>query len=195
MQIKSVQDIMNKTNDQLIYWCMEKKLLRDRVVCSDCGISCVLRKNNRNKDGLSWICHNFKCSNYGWWVSIRGGSFFEGFCLDVKTILSFLWFWACGEIQVSIRTHLKLSKAVVVKLRNKILGIVVIYKDCNPTYLGGPGIIVQVDETMINHKVKAHRGRVPKQQCWALTMVDTSFTPSKGIIMRISDKSAATIIP
>jgi len=33
------------------------------------------------------------------------------------------------------------------------------YFDNNPIRLGGPGIVVQVDETKINFNVKSHRGK------------------------------------
>lgn len=55
--------------------------------------------------------------------------------------------------------------------------------------------MVQCDETKINHNVKAHRGRTPKIPTWVLTIVDTSFTPSKGYAEIISDKRSSTILP
>lgn len=55
----------------------------------------------------------------------------------------------------------------------------------------GPGIIVQVDETMLNHKVKAHRGRGPINQTWLMTIVNTSTLPSSEFVSLIQNKSAS----
>ena len=33
------------------------------------------------------------------------------------------------------------------------------YYEQNPIKFGGSGLVVQVDETMLNHKVKEHRGK------------------------------------
>ncbi|KAM0686472.1 hypothetical protein COBT_002304, partial [Conglomerata obtusa] len=38
--------------------------------------------------------------------------------------------------------------------------------------LGGPGFIVQIDETMMNYKCKSHRGRSPTNRTDALCMVE-----------------------
>ena len=53
----------------------------------------------------------------------------------------------------------------------------------------------QIDETMINHKIKAHTGRVPRQQVWLLCIVDTSFTPSRGFCKIVENRTAAHMLP
>ena len=65
----------------------------------------------------------------------------------------------------------------------------------NPIKLGGPNIVVQVDEMKLNHNVKAHRGHGIKNLTWVLTMVDTSTTPAKGYAKVIPKKDTNTIIP
>ena len=59
---------------------------------------------------------------------------------------------------------------------------------------GGGGLIVQVDETMMNYKCKSHRGRSPLNRTDSLCMVEIRG----GKILRclalvIPDKSSATI--
>jgi hypothetical protein len=57
-----------------------------------------------------------------------------------------------------------------------------------PIQLGGPGVIVQCDETMLNYKVKNHRGRGPREQVLALVIVDTSIYPSRVFIELLNDR-------
>ena len=41
---------------------------------------------------------------------------------------------------------------------------------------------LQCDEILLSHKAKYHKGREPRSQAWALTNVDTSFSPARGWI-------------
>jgi hypothetical protein len=40
--------------------------------------------------------------------------------------------------------------------------------------------MVMIDETMFNHKVKAHRGRGTRRQNWCLVIVDCSTSSATG---------------
>ena len=64
-----------------------------------------------------------------------------------------------------------------------------------PIRLGGPGVNVQVDETKLNFNVKSHRGAAPTKACWALCIVDTSFSPSKGYIELLEKRNSETLLP
>jgi len=84
---------------------------------------------------------------------------------------------------------------VYVRLRKFLIMKITIYFARNPIKLGGPNIVVQVDEIKLNHNVKAHRGRGIKDPTWVLTMADTSTTPAKGYAKVIPKKDTNTIIP
>jgi len=61
--------------------------------------------------------------------------------------------------------------------------------------LGGPGRIVQVDETMLNFKVKSHRGRSSTNHTDALCIVEVRNGIERVYARTIPDKKATTIIP
>jgi len=67
-------------------------------------------------------------------------------------------------------------------LRRLIIGKIFDHFNKVPIRLGGPGVIVQVDETKINFNAKAHRGLGPSTACWALCIVDTTHSPVKGYV-------------
>jgi len=48
---------------------------------------------------------------------------------------------------------------------------------------------------MTNLKVKAHWGRIPAYQYWALSIADTSTKLSRAFITHIENKNASTIFP
>lgn len=61
--------------------------------------------------------------------------------------------------------------------------------------MGGPGKIVQVDETALNHSVKAHRGRAPLNKTDALCIIEYDTKISKAYACVIKDKKATTLLP
>lgn len=44
--------------------------------------------------------------------------------------------------------------------------------------LGGPGVIVQIDEGLFNHKANYNRGRGASKEQWVFWLADTSFKPA-----------------
>jgi transposase-like protein len=76
-----------------------------------------------------------------------------------------------------------------------LIGRIESYFSNFPIQLGGPGIIVKCDETMLNYKVKSHRGHGPREQVWALLFVETSIYPSRIFIELLNDKKKTSIIP
>ena len=60
----------------------------------------------------------------------------------------------------------------------------------NPIRLGGPHVIVQIDENKLNHNVKSHRDRG-----FIRAIVDTFTQPAKGFATMIPERRAETIIP
>jgi transposase-like protein len=61
--------------------------------------------------------------------------------------------------------------------------------------LGGPNMIVQIDETALNHSVKTHRGRAPNNKTDALCIVEFEHNIKRAFACVIEDKRASTIIP
>jgi transposase-like protein len=61
--------------------------------------------------------------------------------------------------------------------------------------LGGPGAIIQVEETMLNYKCKSHRWRSPANKTDAMCIVECRPHISKVWAEVIPDKRATTILP
>lgn len=89
--------------------------------------------------------------------------------------------------------NLTLDSKTVRKILLKFLEIVKI-KDKRTEKFGGPGKIVQVDETALNFKIKSHRGRSPINKTDALCIIEYEEEITGAFACVISDKKASTTI-
>ena len=69
------------------------------------------------------------------------------------------------------------------------------FLQAHPIELGGPGAVLQIDESCLSHKQKYHCGRVAENQIWVFGIVDTSYTPSRGYVEIVERGNAATLFP
>ena len=146
-------------------------LIMSSMKCRYCFQPMVSVPSKKKIDGFEWRCKNVKCSKYKTTLSNRVGSKFEGVKLPFKKILKILLYWSEGRIQSEIMQVVEISRTALAALRKIIIESIQTYFHNNPIKLGGPGSIKHIDETMINHKVKAHRGRNPKNQIWVFVLL------------------------
>lgn len=190
-----LDELMKKNEKEIIYWLFEINILPEKRICSKCVQPLKLCLAKRSKDLLAWRCSNSKCLNRNIYISVRKDSFFENTHASLKEYMKAIYFWSKGTISANILKHVKIRRSALLKLTNKLAEYVKKFFEKNIIRLGGPGVVVQIDETMLNHKIKAHRGRAPKKQTWALGIVDCSTNPGRGIFKIIEKKSAEEIMP
>ncbi len=70
-----------------------------------------------------------------------------------------------------------------------------LYFQAYPIKLGGPGIVVQIDESCFSHKPKHHHGRSPNEPIWVFGIVDTSTKPAFGYMQIVHSRDSATLLP
>jgi len=181
--------------DELMEFLFLNHLIYKEMNCDQCNVNMILKKLMDRTEKHSWRCMNTKCSKYKSTISIRKGSFFEGFLTPIRILLKVYIYWISKEQRYKIISYSGISQTCYNRFHERIVGYVSLYNQKNPPRFGGPGIIVQVDETMLSHPVKSHRGRAPKKQIWALTIVDTSHKPALGYAEIIENKSSGILIP
>ncbi|KCZ73981.1 hypothetical protein H311_05058, partial [Anncaliia algerae PRA109] len=86
------------------------------------------------------------------------------------------------------------SNSLVVKVLNKLLNLIPV-TGFSANKLGGPLNIVQIDEMMLNFKVKSHRGRAPSNKTDALCIIELNSFRNRAFATILPDKKASTILP
>ena len=128
----------------------------------------VKRVRNDISDGVRWRCTTCKTSK-----SIRDGSFFSKSKLPLQKWLILWWSQdypvtdakAAAEVDEGIAVDVYRSLREVCS--NKLLGMTIT--------LGGPGVVVQVDESLFRHKPKVHTHLL------LLLLVRMTFTISPSV--------------
>ncbi|KAG0437142.1 hypothetical protein DMUE_3864 [Dictyocoela muelleri] len=99
-----LEKIFRLDGREFIDFLFDNRFLLSEFNCIACKDNAKFVKYARNIDGYAWRYYNIKCKNYKKYFSIRIGSFFEGFAIDIKYILKFvvLRLGECGLNSIEI---------------------------------------------------------------------------------------------
>jgi len=113
----------------------------------------------------------------------------------MKSIIKAVNLWAKGRLFTEIKQDVNITGPVFVRLQKFLIGKIIQNYEKNPLRLDGANVIIQIDETKLNHNVKSHRGKCPKLPSWTLCIVDISTQPATGFPTLIPDRQTKTLIP
>ncbi|KAG0440040.1 hypothetical protein DMUE_2030 [Dictyocoela muelleri] len=173
---------------------MEINLLKRDYNCKGCNNPCKLSKYYKNIDKNAWRCMEKSCEEYKFYFSISKNSIFEDLRLSLKDIMKVILRYSCRQQVYTIYNNLDMSEKTIRNILNKLV-VKIPIPDFSNDKLGGPGFIIQVDETMLNYKVKSRRGRAATNKTDALCIVETRNKITRVYAQVIKDKKAETIIP
>jgi len=92
------------------------------------------------------------------------GNWFESTCLPFLTIFCFIYCWSAELTFITFcKNHLNMNGCTVVDLNDYMCEVCTIAISKNENKIGGPGKIVEIDESMLS-KRKNNAGRVLPQQ-------------------------------
>lgn len=189
------QLVLCTTNYQKFNYLTTNRLIPDNKNCKYCFNAMVLEQTRDIKFGLIFRCKNKFCAHYRTTASVFKDTFFENMQVCPMNVLKAIFYLGHGTTSVDICRFTSLNKKNLINIKTKLIEKIKQYYIQNPVRLGGPGVIINVDETKLNHNVRSHRGRSPRVTRWALTIIDTSTSPSAGFAIPVADRSAATLLP
>jgi hypothetical protein len=79
-----------------------------------------------------------------------------------------MYLWSGETIVKSAADTTGVSQKTIVQLYQYMRGVCSTKLLNTPSDLGGPGVVVQIDESLFNHKSKYQRGRRPDKETWEL---------------------------
>ncbi|XP_065662708.1 uncharacterized protein LOC136085338 [Hydra vulgaris] len=183
-----------RNNDnECIRWCREFGLLAINMICPRCYIQCN-EQNNHNVDGKIWRCMQKQSKKK---ISIRVGSFLEISQLKLWKIIGITYIWTrsagkSGGFSVKdIQKDLEIGSNITVVDWNQFCrDIAVTYFLNNRVQLGGPGSIVEIDESLFSRR-RYNRGRIKEDQ-WIFGAYD--IATKEGLLIPVAHRDAATIL-
>lgn len=189
-----LDNVTRLTGRDLITFLQEERFLHREVFCNSCGHSLHINSNKRVLDGFSFRCQTRCCVDFKTYKTIRKNSFFENFTIPFKSIFKVILGYATRQPRHSIQRGVNLSKPTLLEITNKLIHLIP-NVDFSFDKLGGPGKVVQVDETMLNYKCKSHRGRSATNRTDSLCMVEYTDRITRCFAVVIPNKLQTTIVP
>jgi hypothetical protein len=123
--------------------------------------------------GYRWQCIFGQCPKRLTTKTIRAGSFFERSRLPLAKLVYLMHLWSDETTVKSAADTIGVSQKNIVQLYQYMRDVCSTKLLSIPPDLGGPGV-VQIDESLFNHKSKYQRGRWPDRETWVFGIADTS---------------------
>ena len=187
--------VYNDNYFAVIQYCQQKGLLRRHPNCTRCGSTMshqTQTKDKGSKDGYAWRCPDPSCRTM---KTIRSGSFFEKSKIPLNKRLLLIPHWALDCKVATTAATIGVSRVTVMQINCFLREVCSKKLLKTPIVLGGPSVVVHIDESLFSHKCKAHRGRPPKEDVWVFGIVDTSHTPALGYMRVVPHRDARTLLP
>ncbi|MGL5708373.1 MAG: IS1595 family transposase [Aeromonas sp.] len=186
--------INEEAREDAIVYLRNWGVLKTQVRCSSCNLILFEKTHKRNRDKLGFRCGTKLCIQEKKWISIRCNSKLAKYSISLQKIIHFLYLYANDYCQKQIKELVGLSESLICKMTKDLRYLAKTYLDNNPVILGGPGVIIQIDESKLNFNVKSHRGHAPIQPIWVFGIVDTRFFPAKGYMEIVPNRSRETLM-
>ena len=159
---------------------------RDIPACDICGRQMTEVKAGRENQ-LQWRCPSHKGNK----ISLLQGSFLEKHKVSIQDFI-LLMYLCLHEVSVTTAKELVgVCRQTAVQWYSYFRDVCSYHLVENPITIGGPGVIIQIDESLMA-KRKAHQGcMVPER--WVFGGIDP--IENIGFICFVNDRSAATLLP
>jgi hypothetical protein len=189
--MQTIFDIVLLASDlkKVIAYLRDKSILKSELSCDQCNVLMRTAPDKNKPDGFF-----MKCNSCGKKLSIRTGSFLTRSKLSLAQFLVLFYLWTLKMPVEQIAIMLGISEHPVVDWCNLIREVCAarFLGESNPS-LGGPGSIVQIDESVI-YKPKHHRGHALRDPTkWIFGLYDVN--QKIGAIEFVENRSADVLLP
>ena len=178
-----------QSQEDLNRWLRHNKLLIDFIdLKCICHSTYKQTKDSSYPEGFCWKCSQCKTK-----FSLKKGSWFENSKLSVQSILTLTFFWVNDFSNKQCVLHAQVSPKTVVDWYNfcREVCLVILEQDQHQV-IGGPGVIVEIDESKFG-KRKYHKGK-RVDGVWVFGGIERD-NKANCFFFVLEDRSADTLIP
>jgi len=171
-----------------VRFALSRGLLKGHVRCPHCRNSdrVTLHRNAESPEGLAFYC--VQCKRR---FSVRNGTFFSRSRLSIPQILKIIIYFV-NDITVSQASAFsKLGHSTIIDWYSFCREVCAHALDMDNMVIGGPGIKVEIDETLM-FKRKYNRGRLV-QKHWFFG--GYCVEQKRGFLIPVSKRDKATLVP
>ena len=174
----------------IIAWCRDHGLLATRRNCHGCGAAMIESTDVHRNDGVRWRCRDRNCRRD---ASIRDGSFFgNGSKLELEKVVNLLYSYSCETASFkNLMQECRIASEACVNWRNFVWDIYGEYFIRHPLRIGGPGHVVEIDESAF--VLRKHNVGHPVRTQWVFGGLDTET--QDGFLVAVDRRDADTLLP
>ncbi|XP_074658658.1 uncharacterized protein LOC141911570 [Tubulanus polymorphus] len=189
IEMRTAEDLFKLCMDseKLFRWCQKNKLLGACRECVSCGNAMYEVKDKSRIDGYIWRCPSCKSKK-----SVRADSWFSSSKLSIRTILKVTYWWSRKISLTNVAHECGLSLPTIVDwfsfCREVCVDMVITKRSSK---IGGPGIIVEIDELKFG-KRKYHKGKRVEGQ-WVFGGVERGQPPVRCFLVCVPDRGRDTL--
>ena len=170
------------SEESAIQFLFQEGVIKMPSHCSTCGNS------GFSIDRKQWRCTKKDCRKK---VSLFNGTFFSLSKLPINEVIEFSYYWLAGIKSSQLGLITGHSTNTISNYSSYLRQLVADSLDFEDLIIGGPGIIVEIDESKFG-KNKYHRGH-PVNGAWILGGVER--TENRRIfLIEVPDRTAETLI-
>lgn len=183
-------DLEKKGKLDVVKYCMSVGLISRNYTCSNCNENMKLVERKDKDDGYNWVCRVYGNNKHYVKRSIRCGSWFEESKLSLIDVLQLTYLWVKKTRNEWITDELGISKNTVTDWMNFCREVCVEVVVRESVKLGGPGKIVEIDESKFS-KRKYNRGKRVKGE-WVFGGVERQSNVC--FVEVVENRSAAVLL-
>lgn len=169
-----------ETHEEAISWARGRGLIHSTLRCITCQISMTVHRFDDAPDFEA-----FRCSQCHMRRSIRTDSAFAKSKIPLRKILLIIYLWATDGTAKDISREVEVSEKTVLQWFSNLRRLVVEHtaQAERVSIIGGPGTIVELDESIVS-KRKYNRGRLVREQ-WVFGGIQRSTSMAKPFFMEL----------
>ena len=179
-----------ESNYSAILYLQNRHLLRNNLICR-CGAVMVLKQYADNVN----LEHILRCPNQACRArkSLSANTFFENLHFPIAKYIYLFYYWASQTSITIASEHFNISETTLINHYNFCRDICSWKLLQRPIRLGGPGIIVETDESVFV-KAKYNIGHaLNRSQRWVFGLYDTQS--KQGYLTFVNARDRDTLLP